>query len=74
MALNKHFAFDFEDRPKPKLWLLKPDYTRIERITGFTKLQGTFKHTNINQISFQIAPVVFNELEHEEKKNPIFDL
>ncbi|HEC2240684.1 TPA: hypothetical protein R1960_000817 [Staphylococcus delphini] len=74
MALNKHFAFDFEDRPKPKLWLLKPDYTRIERITSFTKLQGTFKHTNINQISFQIAPVVFDELEHEEKKNPIFDL
>lgn len=74
MALNKHFTYDFEDRPKPKLWLLKPDFTRIERISGITKLQGTFKHNNINQLSFQVAPVVFNELEHDSEQNPIYDL
>lgn len=74
MALNNNFTYDFEDRPKPKLWLLKPDFTRIERITAFSKLQGTFKYSNINQLTFQLSPVEFDELEHEEKRNPVFDL
>lgn len=74
MALNKYFTYDFEDRPKPKLWLLKPDFTRIERITAFSKLQGTFKYSNMNQLTFQLSPVEFDELEHEEQRNPVFDL
>lgn len=74
MALNKHFTYDFEDRPTPKLWLLKPDFTRIERISGITKLQGTFKHNNINQLSFQVAPVIFDESEHESRTNSIYNM
>lgn len=76
MALNKHFnvdTYEFEDRPKPKLWLLKPDFTRIERITGASKLQGTFKYNNLNQLSFQISPTMFDGFKHEQVKNTVFD-
>lgn len=76
MALNKHFnvdTFEFEDRPKPKLWLLKPNGQRIERIAGVSKLQGTFKYTNLNQITFQISPTMFDGVKHEQVKNTVFD-
>lgn len=76
MALNKHFnvdTYEFEDRPKPKLWLLKPDFTRIERITGASKLQGTFKYNNLNQLSFQISPTMFDGFKHEQVRNTVFD-
>lgn len=76
MALNKHFnvdTFKFEDRPKPKLWLLKPNGQRIERIAGVSKLQGTFKYTNLNQITFQISPTMFDGVKHEQVKNTVFD-
>lgn len=76
MALNKHFNVDthkFEDRPKPKLWLLKPNGQRIERIAGVSKLQGTFKYTNLNQITFQISPTMFDGVKHEQVKNTVFD-
>ncbi|WP_239740258.1 hypothetical protein [Mammaliicoccus sp. P-M59] len=76
MAINKHFnvdTYEFEDRPKPKLWLLKPDFTRIERITGASKLQGTFKYNNLNQLSFQISPTMFDGFKHEQVKNTVFD-
>ncbi|MEB6232624.1 synaptonemal complex protein 1 [Mammaliicoccus sciuri] len=76
MALNKHFNVDthkFEDRPKPKLWLLKPNGQRIERIAGVSKLQGTFKYTNLNQITFQISPTMFDGIKHERVKNTVFD-
>ncbi|QSN68394.1 hypothetical protein JTZ62_04355 [Mammaliicoccus sciuri] len=76
MALNKHFNVDthkFEDRPKPKLWLLKPNGQRIERIAGVSKLQGTFKYTNLNQITFQISPTMFDSIKHEQVKNTVFD-
>lgn len=76
MALNKHFnvdTFKFEDRPKPKLWLLKPNGQRIERIAGVSKLQGTFKYTNLNQITFLISPTMFDGVKHEQVKNTVFD-
>ncbi|WP_239704833.1 carbohydrate binding domain-containing protein [Mammaliicoccus sp. E-M24] len=76
MALNKHFnvdTFEFEDRPKPKLWLLKPDFTRVERISGVSKLQGTFKYNNLNQLTFQISPTMFDGFKHEQVKNTVFD-
>lgn len=76
MALNKHFNVDtykFEDRPKPKLWLLKPNGQRIERIAGVSKLQGTFKYTNLNQITFQISPTMFDGIQHQQVKNTVFD-
>lgn len=76
MALNKHFNVDtykFEDRPKPKLWLLKPNGQRIERIAGISKLQGTFKYTNLNQITFQISPTMFDGIQHQQVKNTVFD-
>lgn len=76
MALNKHFnvnTHEFEDRPKPKLWLLKPDFTRIERLTGVSKLQGTFKYNNLNQLSFQISPTMFDGFKHEQVRNTVFD-
>src|SRR5699024_5645474 len=76
MALNKHFnvdTFEFEDRPKPKLWLLKQNGQRIERIAGVSKLQGTFKYTNLNQITFQISPTMFDGVKHEQVKNTVFD-
>ena len=76
MPLNKHFNVDthkFEDRPKPKLWLLKPNGQRIERIAGVSKLQGTFKYTNLNQITFQISPTMFDGIKHEQVKNTVFD-
>lgn len=76
MALNKHFnvdTYEFEDRPKPKLWLLKPNGQRIERIAGVSNLQGTFKYTNLNQITFQISPTMFDGVQHKQVKNTVFE-
>lgn len=76
MALNKHFnvdTYEFEDRPKPKLWLLKPNFQRIERIAGISKLQGTFKYNNLNQLSFQISPTMFDGFQHQQVRNTVFD-
>lgn len=73
MTLNNRFAIDFEERPRPKLWLLKPDFTRIDRLVGVTKLNSTIKHTNLNSINFQISPEIFDELSHQQKRNPVYD-
>lgn len=74
MTLNKHFTYDFEERPKPKLWLCKPNKQRIERLASFSKLNGTFKYTNLNSLSFQVPLVEFNEVSKTEERNKAIDM
>lgn len=78
MTLNNYFSVPInntgKNRPKPKLWLMKPDFTKIERLDGITSLNGTFKFTNVNQISFKLSPFIYDEAKHEQVKNPLYDI
>lgn len=74
MTLNNHFAYTFEERPTPKLWLCKPDGTRIERIADFSKLGGTFKFTNMNTLHFDLPLQVFSEDTKQIERNKVVDL
>ncbi|OHQ28942.1 hypothetical protein HMPREF2548_05235 [Staphylococcus sp. HMSC067G10] len=74
MTLNNHFAYTFEERPTPKLWLCKPDGTRIERIADFSKLGGTFKFTNVNTLHFDLPLQVFSEDTKQIERNKVVDL
>lgn len=74
MTLNNHFAYPFEERPTPKLWLCKPDGTRIERIADFSKLGGTFKFTNVNTLHFDLPLQVFSEDTKQIERNKVVDL
>lgn len=74
MTLNNHFAYTFEERPTPKLWLCKPDGTRIERIADFSKLGGTFKFTNVNTLHFDLPLNVFSEDTKQIERNKVVDL
>lgn len=74
MTLNKHFTYGFEDRPEPKLWLCKPNKQRIERLASFTKLSGTFKYTNLNQLTFQLPLMEFNEETKQVERNKSIDM
>lgn len=74
MTLNKHFTYGFEDRHEPKLWLCKPNKQRIERLASFTKLSGTFKYTNLNQLTFQLPLMEFNEETKQVERNKSIDM
>ena len=74
MTLNNHFAYTFEERPTPKLWLCKPDGTRIERIADFSKLGGTFNFTNVNTLHFDLPLQVFSEDTKQIERNKVVDL
>lgn len=74
MTLNNHFAYTFGERPTPKLWLCKPDGTRIERIADFSKLGGTFKFTNVNTLHFDLPLQIFSEDTKQIERNKVVDL
>lgn len=59
-----------QERPKPKMWLAKPNKQIIQRLNGIENLQGTFNYMNQNQITFDVNSHMFDEITQEQKKNP----
>lgn len=72
MALNNYFQIS-KKRPQPKLWLCKPNYSRIDRLKEISNINGNFKYNNLNQLTFTIPTEVFNEGNHEQQRNELLD-
>ncbi len=74
MVLNNYFEALVNERPRAKLWLLKPNFQRIERLTHITELSGTFKVSNLNSIQFSVPPTIQDEQTKEYITNPVYNL
>ena len=69
MSFTTHIT-KMDERPVPKLWLAKPDFTIIERINGFSNLTAKMNYMNENEISFEINSHLYDELTNEQYQNP----
>lgn len=75
MALNNYFQVSTNNkRPKAKLWLCKPNFSRIDRLGEITNLNGSFKFNNMNQLSFTVPTQVFNEETFQPERNSLLDI
>lgn len=69
MSFTTHIT-KMDERPVPKLWLAKPDFTIIERINGISNLSAKMNYMNENEISFEVNSHLYDELTNEQYQNP----
>lgn len=72
MSFEAHIT-KMDERPVPKLWLAKPDFTIIERINGVSNLSAKMNYMNENEISFDVNSHLFDEFTNEQYRNPTIE-
>lgn len=72
MSFEAHIT-KMDERPVPKLWLAKPDFTIIERINGVSNLSAKMNYMNENEISFEVNSHLFDEFTNEQYRNPTIE-
>ena len=61
-------------RPKPEFWLATPNKKIIDRLDGVENPVVQLNFMNQNELRFNLNAFLFDELKHEQYRNPALDL